>query len=125
MDPASAIVLYDGTCGMCSRGTARLRRIVPPEIAFVDFNQPGALDPYPALDPETCARRMHVVRSDGAVLGGFDALIWLLGAGPRRRWIRRVGGLPIVRHVGELAYRVVAANRHRWSGSTPTSCRRP
>ena len=107
------VVLWDGECGMCRRFADWL----------VEHDEAMALEPVPYQqwdDPrmtpelqEACARAMHVVRADGTMIVGMDAVIFCyeqLGW----RWLRVGTWIPF-RWPLALAYKVVAANRRIFS----------
>ena len=108
-----ATVVYDGACGFCSTTARRLKRLDREgRLRFCRLQDPDVYTRFPQLDPGATAEALHVVDEHGRVHVGGDAL---------REAFARVGapsivavlGLPVARHVTELAYRLVAANRSR------------
>lgn len=120
--PASrAVLIYDGDCGICTRFsrlvTERLRR------SESDFTvaawQHLELERY-GLTPQQCDESVQWVAADGTISSAQDAVARTLIAG---RWpLRPLGWVILVPGVNALAgvaYRWVAANRHRLPGGTP------
>jgi hypothetical protein len=58
--PGKTMVLYDGNCRFCSGQMKNLVRLARRNaIHPVDFQQPGALDPYPGLTYAACMDAMQ------------------------------------------------------------------
>lgn len=85
------------------------------EAAVRSFRDEGALRRFPRLDLETCASAIQLVRKDGVVFAGVEALIQAL----RGRWygwlLLRGYYLPGVRHAAEAVYAAIAHRRFRLS----------
>lgn len=106
------LVLWDGECGMCRRfaesvqaaDTAGRLELVP----YQDCPSPPMTDELRAA----CERALHVITTDGELLRGADAVLFVYGRIGWRGadWLRT---RPLV-WLLEPPYRVVAANR-RWS----------
>jgi predicted DCC family thiol-disulfide oxidoreductase YuxK len=110
-------LLYDGDCPLCSREIQFLEkrdrgrgRIQFEDIAGPSFD-PGGY----GLDAGMVMARIHGVLPDGTVIEGVEVfrrayaavgLGWLLAP---TRW-------PGLRRLAELAYRIFARNRLRWTG---------
>jgi predicted DCC family thiol-disulfide oxidoreductase YuxK len=116
-------VLYDGACPRCRASMALVTAADPDRlIEPVDLTAVDVSAVHPGLTREACLKAMHLVRSDGSVAAGFDAvagiarwlpLFWPLGA---------FGSLPGVAGVGRRVYNWVAANRARDVPCTDTTC---
>jgi predicted DCC family thiol-disulfide oxidoreductase YuxK len=117
-----AVLLYDGACRFCVGGAARLRGLARRgAIELADYNQPGALEPFPGLTTEECRRAMHLVRPDGRVFRGVGAVAEAIATrGPLGR-LARICHVPGLRHLLGGVYRVIAANRYRLMGRTAAS----
>ncbi len=104
------IILFDGQCGFCRRAVARVtsrdRKGMFIAIPYQDA-------PWPPMTSDlsaACARAVHVVRSDGGVLRGGRAVLFILehtGLGSLARLLAHPPSVWVV----ELAYRAVARNR--------------
>ena len=104
------LILFDGHCSFCRRVVERLLvrdrqglfRAVPYQEA-----------PTPPMTPalaEACARAVHLVRTDGGILQGARAVLFILehsGAG----FPARLAACPPLVWPLELGYRFVARNR--------------
>ncbi len=117
--PGHDVLLFDGACPACRRAAARLQRRLGPEAPEArSFRDRGALDAFPDLDRESCQRALHLVRADGEVFAGAEAVVQAL----RHRRLGRLARLyylPLVRQVADAAYRAVARRRrldHRECG---------
>lgn len=119
-DAGRAVLLYDGACPMCRRSSERLLRWTKPgAVERVDFNDAGALDPFPSITMDDCMQAMHFVTPDGRVYRAFEAAVRALMTRP---WLRPIVVLyyaPGIRHLCELVYRHIAKRRHR---CTDESC---
>jgi predicted DCC family thiol-disulfide oxidoreductase YuxK len=114
-------VLYDGSCGICSRSM----RWWSPTCAKLGLEMTALQEPWIAertrLSPDELLRDISILLSDGTLVRGADAYRWAL----RRRW----WGLPLWvlvvvppgRWLFDLGYRLFANNRQRISAA----CRLP
>lgn len=123
-------LIYDGHCRLCQHGSARLQRLARPgSIHRIDFRQPGALDPFPAITPQAAEAAMQLITPDGSVLSGAHAAFAALATRPILRPLLWLYRLPIVRPFMEWLYRRVALNRYRILGRVQTcdtgACRLP
>lgn len=110
-------VLYDGDCPLCSREIRFLEkrdrgrgRIQFEDIAEPSFD-PGAY----GLDARDVVARIHGVLPDGTVIEGvevFRRVYAAVGLG----WLMAPTRWPGLRRLAELAYRIFARNRLRWTG---------
>jgi predicted DCC family thiol-disulfide oxidoreductase YuxK len=110
-------VLYDGDCPLCSREVRFLEkrdrgrgRIHFEDIAEPYFD-PGAY----GLDARDVMARIHGVLPDGTVIEGvevFRRAYATVGLG----WLVAPTRWPGLRRLAELAYRIFARNRLRWTG---------
>jgi len=98
-------VLYDGACPLCRREVGVYQGLVPLEpVQWLDVSAPAAALP-PGGNRQRYLARFHVRRADGEVLSGAAAFVALWAALPGWRWLARVGALPGVTPLLELAYR--------------------
>ena len=110
-------VLYDGDCPLCAREIRFLEkrdrgrgRIRFEDIADASFD-PGAY----GLDADQVMARIHGVLPDGSVIEGvevFRRAYAAVGLG----WLMAPTRWPGLRRLAELAYRIFARNRLRWTG---------
>ncbi|MFT5533123.1 MAG: putative DCC family thiol-disulfide oxidoreductase YuxK [Burkholderiaceae bacterium] len=103
--PQSVSVFFDGSCPMCQREVRMYRKIpstVP--IQWVDVSS-NLQDNTTGRSCTELMARFHVRTADGAVLSGARAFValWLLF--PSWRWLGRIGSLPLMPAILEVAYR--------------------
>lgn len=115
------VLIYDGDCGICTRSaafvTTRLRRRES-DFAVAAWQDLDLAD-Y-GLTWQECDRAAQWVAADGTVSAGEAAIARTLLAS--RLPVRPLGVLmllPGLDAVARVAYRWVAANRHRLPGGTP------
>lgn len=116
-------VLYDGACPRCRASMALIgaadpdRMIEPVDLTAVDVSAVR-----PGLTREACLRAMHLVRADGRVVVGYDALrtigLWLPLTWP----LAVAGSLPGVTAAGRHVYHALAASRLRDVPCTDEVC---
>jgi len=105
------LVLWDGECAFCGRAISSLeKRDLTGRMEFIAYQQA----PTPPMTDElreACERSVHVVRTDGSILRGGRAALFVLD---QLGWRRTAGllGYPPAIWLVELAYAIVARNRH-------------
>jgi predicted DCC family thiol-disulfide oxidoreductase YuxK len=108
INPADAdalIVMYDGACPLCRREIGVYRGLAPVQpVEFCDVSGPAVSLPS-QLTREQALARFHVRHADGRIESGARAFIALWERLPYWRWLARVGRLPGVAALMELAYR--------------------
>ena len=105
-------VLYDATCGICSRWvpwwSPTLGRL---GLATAALQEPWVIARV-ALPSEELLRDICLLLADGRILRGADAYRWVL----RRRWwtwpLWLIAAVPPTRWIFDWAYRTFARNRH-------------
>lgn len=110
LPPGHDVLLYDGACALCRRAVVRVVRSVPRTTATNSFRDLGVLRRYPRLDVAMCESAIQLVRDDGMVFAGVEALVQAL----RGRWygpLLRAYYLPGVRQAADRAYAWVARRR--------------
>lgn len=121
-DAGRPLLIFDGDCGFCTTSARTSQRWLGLEH----------VEPWQFLDLETlpvteaaCRQAVQWVAADGTVASAHDAFIAaLLHAGGRWALLGRLVGLPGVRSVAAVVYRLVARYRYRMPGGTP-ACRLP
>lgn len=113
----AATCIYDGDCGFCSRCVAWASR--RSDVRFEPFQRTDLATI--GITEEAAATAVHFVGADGHVVRGGAAVAAVLrecrGAWPLLGMAMRVPG---IRSIAEVAYRIVARNRHRLPG--PAAC---
>ena len=114
--------IYDGSCGLCQRTVAVLRRIdLLGRLEFLDAlaDWPRVQAAYPSLVQNDCLQTMHVVTRQGRVETGFDAYRAVAWSVPLLCPIAPLLYVPGVPWVGRRVYAAVAARRHRTGCPVP------
>jgi predicted DCC family thiol-disulfide oxidoreductase YuxK len=114
--------LYDGSCGLCQRTVAVLRRLdLGGRVEFLDAlaDWPSIHAAHPSLVQEDCIRTMHVVTRDGRVATGFDAYRSIAWSLPLLWPVAPLLYVPGVPAFGRRVYAAVAARRHRTGCPVP------
>jgi predicted DCC family thiol-disulfide oxidoreductase YuxK len=113
---AKIAVLFDGSCGLCQRTMAVIRRadlLQKVEILDAMNEWPSIAARYPALDQDECLRIMHAVDSRGRVMTGFYAYRELCKAVPLGWLMLPFLYVPGVPTAGKIVYQRVADGRFR------------
>ncbi|HEV8410105.1 MAG TPA: DUF393 domain-containing protein [Gemmatimonadaceae bacterium] len=113
----TGLVLYDGSCGACSRWvpfwSPTLRRMDLGVAALQDPDVMRRLD----LTPEELHSDIRILFSDDRQLAGADVYRYVM----RRVWwaypLYLVSIAPVLRSIFDAAYRVFARHRHAISAS--------
>lgn len=110
-------VLYDAECGFCTAWAARARRLLATRrLGLLPLQTPWVRERLALTDLELLAE-MRLLKPDGRVFGGADALLEICRyyrlAWPLC-WLSR---LPVMAKVFRAAYRWVARNRHCANGA--------
>lgn len=119
-------VMFDGACPLCQREIGLYQSLAPLQpVAWLDVSSDNA--GLGAADQARYMARFHVRLQDGQVLSGAAAFVALWLAMPGWRWLGRVGRLPGVTALLELAYRGFLRLRpslQRWARSAEqTPCK--
>ena len=110
------IVFYDGSCGLCRKAMAVIRRLDwrrRVKIYDVLADWPEIHARFPSLDQQACLQNMHLSNPQGKIVLGFKAYRELAWALPLTWLIAPFLYLPLVPYLGERIYRKIASGRHR------------
>jgi predicted DCC family thiol-disulfide oxidoreductase YuxK len=107
-------VLYDGACPRCRASMALITAGDPDRVIEpVDLTAVDVAKVHPSLSKEACLRAMHLVRADGRVESGYDAVITILGWTPLLAPLALVRHVPGISLVGRRVYQAIADARPR------------
>jgi predicted DCC family thiol-disulfide oxidoreductase YuxK len=109
-------LLFDGSCALCRRSVALVRRLDwrrRVDAVDVAADWEAVARRFPDLDRRTVLEEIHVVTPRGALLGGFAACRALAWALPPAWPCVPVLYLPGARLAGAAIYRAVARRRVR------------
>jgi predicted DCC family thiol-disulfide oxidoreductase YuxK len=116
---ATMTVLFDGDCRFCTRSAHDIqRRFGRDRVAIRNFQEPGALDAYSGVTHEAAMKRLHVVRQDGRVFAGAEAVARLVAGVRFIGWLAFVYYVPGLRQLADLAYSYIAKHRYKLFGKT-------
>jgi predicted DCC family thiol-disulfide oxidoreductase YuxK len=116
-------VLYDGACPRCRASMAVLVAADPDQVIEpVDLTAVDVGTLHPSLTPAACRRAMHLVRANGQVDLGFNAVrtlgLWIPFSSP----LAIFGKFPGIALIGSAIYNALAANRSRDHSCTNETC---
>ena len=124
MTPTRPTMLYDGACGVCTRGAELAIQHLPGRVDWEPF-QTADLAAYGVSEAEA-GTSVHLVEPSGRISHGAAAagrLLVLSGGGAAL--LGHVLLAPPVSWVAEAVYRLVTMLRYRLPGSTPALARLP
>ncbi len=102
MQPPRLTVWYDGTCPLCLREIALMRRLDGRDaIAFVDLGDPASACP---LDRQTLLARFHAQEAGKPVVSGAKAFAAMWRAIPALSVFGHLARIPPVLWLLDLAY---------------------
>lgn len=109
-------VMYDGACPLCRHEVGLYRSLKASEpVAWLDVSQTASqISP---VEQAQYMARFHVRKSDGELLSGASAFVALWLVMPGWRWLGKLGRLPGVTPLLELAYKAFLRLRpslQRW-----------
>ncbi|MFE3770434.1 thiol-disulfide oxidoreductase DCC family protein [Streptomyces sp. NPDC057579] len=113
------VLVYDGDCGFCTTSVNIAERYLRPRclITAWQFTDLDAL----GVTQQRAEHEVLWITPTGTVHGGAQAVAkLLLGAGAPWSVAGAVLTLPPVRWIAHAVYRLIATNRHRMPGGTPT-----
>jgi predicted DCC family thiol-disulfide oxidoreductase YuxK len=116
-------VLYDGACPRCRKSIALLTSADPGQLIDpIDLTAVDVTSIHPGLTREACLASMHLVRSEGKIVAGHDAVMTLCRWLPLFWPLGFFGSLPVVAWVGRRVYNRLAAGRPRDVPCDDTTC---
>ena len=117
-------VIYDEQCEICQAGISWLKTLDRRKQTVCHPIDPEILARlHHALEVDACLRELHVVRPDGRIVAGWDAVATLARLFPATWIIGAAGAVPGLRAVFRTLYRFVARNRYAFSKCRGGACR--
>lgn len=111
-----AVLVYDGTCGLCRGGTAWIsRRMVAGQLELLPCQAAERRARYPWMDERACLEAMQLILPDGRVLAGDAAIPEILRRLRGWRWLARAFRLPGMEWLAPRLYAWVARHRYQIS----------
>jgi predicted DCC family thiol-disulfide oxidoreductase YuxK len=116
-------VLFDGACPRCRSSMALLTAADPDRVLeTIDLTAVDVESLSPSLTRDACMKSMHVIRRDGKVRAGFDAVRALCAWLPLFWPLALIAWLPGVAWAGRRVYNSLAASRPRDVACTDQAC---
>jgi predicted DCC family thiol-disulfide oxidoreductase YuxK len=123
LDQPSGRVLYDGACPRCRASMALIKAGDPDRVIEpIDLTAVDVATIHPGLTREECLKAMHLVRRDGRVEVGYDAVMTLLAWTPLSKPFALVRFLPGISAIGRRVYDKIASTRPRDGQCTDEVC---
>jgi predicted DCC family thiol-disulfide oxidoreductase YuxK len=97
------VLLWDGKCGFCKIWIDYWKLLVADRIEFRTSQEAGA--EYPQIDPRAFSKSVQLIRPDGSVASGAQAVFESLGM------LKTYQSSKIFAAIAEWAYRLIAAHR--------------
>jgi predicted DCC family thiol-disulfide oxidoreductase YuxK len=115
------VLAFDGDCAFCQMAIDRITKYARPRITSTPWQSLPA--PTRTRHRARLDREVLLLEGDQVLLGGADALAYVLRSSPARsfRVAATVAGFPVMRTIARGVYSWVAANRHRIPAGT-SSC---
>lgn len=113
---ANTTLLYDETCGFCTRvvqWVSRQKRgeqirVMPCQFALLTSSHP--------ITEVDCLTSIQFFDAQGQLATKGQAAAKVMGILWNSRWPERIARLPVIRHSLDLGYTFIAVNRHRLPG---------
>jgi len=107
-------VFYDGKCSLCSKEINHYRKIAPDGI----FKWQDITKSTDELNKEGITlteglKLLHAKDNNGEIHVGVDAFILIWTQLKRWRVLAILAGLPMIRQIADMAYRIFANERFR------------
>lgn len=107
-------VVYDGTCGVCTRLAGVLRKWDRDEaLEVVPSQTSGVAARFPWIPPRAYAEALQLIGPNGQTWQGAAAIEQLLAIMPKGKMISWLFKIPFVRVIADKFYRWFARNRYR------------
>jgi predicted DCC family thiol-disulfide oxidoreductase YuxK len=119
----SGRVLYDGACPRCRASMALIAAGDPDRVIEpIDLTAVNVASIHPSLTRAACLKAMHLVRADGRIDVGYDAVATLGRWVPLFAPLGWVASLPLFSRIGHRVYNAIAASRPRDVPCTDDTC---
>lgn len=107
------IVVYDGTCEICTRLANAVRaRDRDSQLEVVASQTRGVMARFPSIPASAYAESLQLIHRDGRTWQGAAALEELLNVLPRGKLMSWVFSIPFARGIADRFYRWFARNRY-------------
>ncbi|MCZ6834262.1 MAG: DUF393 domain-containing protein [Planctomycetota bacterium] len=118
---AKPVIVYDGECSFCIKQMDRFRkRDSAGMYEYTPRQEPGLEDRFPGLAQGDFDTGMRLVRPDGTILVGADAVHGIARTLPPWKWAAWLYHIPGLKWLFRSLYGWIAMNRQRLGGSCET-----
>lgn len=108
-------VFYDGACPLCRAEIKAYQNADGHNrVLWLDANTCSEQDFGADLNRGEALQKFHVRRPDGSTVSGAKAFVEIWEALPRWRWLARIGRVPLVPIVLDIAYALFLKLRPLW-----------
>lgn len=115
-DKSRVKVYYNSACPVCKAGIeGQMKKDSVCEIQWNDVHKENGLVSQIGSDLEFVRERLHVVDEQGNLNVGFDAFLVIWRNSPTETWKAGFFRLPVIRHLGRVAYNLFAAALYKWN----------
>lgn len=115
-------IFYDGACRMCTRQMENFRKQDTKErLLFIDITNQDFKAGEFGLDKAPIQKYIYAKDASSRIVRGIDAFIWIWGAVDKKilAWLV---GLPVIKQLGKLFYRLIARYRYQLFGKNEPVC---
>ena len=117
------VIVYDGECSFCLRQVERMRRRdVDGLFEMIPRQEPGLTERFSQLLEGDFNRGMRLIRPDGRVLVGADAIYGIARRLRRWRWFAWLYRVPLLHGLCKWGYGWIAANRNKLGRKCDAEC---
>jgi lipase maturation factor 1 len=110
--PPKSLLVFDGDCQFCRRWIARWKNATGEAVDYIPFQDPSVASRFPEIPQADFAEAVHLIRPDGSVSRGAEAVFRSLAEGGRHRWLLWLyRKIPTFVDLSELLYEEVALHR--------------
>ena len=117
--PPKPLMIFDGDCNFCTLWIKRWQQATGDAVEYLPFQNPRLAAQFPELPRERFETAVHLVKPDGAVYHGAEAIFRSLAYNPKKRrplrWYEQSSGFAMAT---EHCYRFVAGHRPLFSWLT-------
>ena len=124
--PREYVVIYDGTCAICTRQAELLRKWDrDAKLTVIPSQAPVVRARFPWIPAEAYKESIQVIQSDGRTYQGAGAVEVLVNALPKWKWLAWIFHIPFIRPLVEKLYRWFARNRYKFGCGDHCSLKPP
>lgn len=103
-------IYYDGSCRICHHGAERLKKTdLEEKFIYRDFSS-GNFNPK-EFDLKDLDKAIHLKTTEGRVIKGADAMIYLLLQVPAYEWLGKLLSFPLIYPLTVVGYQMFARTR--------------